>query len=271
VGGEVRRDRYNQYGNQKATGEFLFDGQATFNPAARGSTGFIFADFIIGETSTAARVAAMANGMLRRSSFYGYIQDDFRVTSKLTLNIGLRYENPRPWHDKYRGIINAQLFDPGVGPDGFLPNSKPPIFTRPGSGDFYAGLNFHFADGQAIQAGDQFMGRSLVNPDNNNWAPRFGLSYSPTSRWTIRTGAGMCRIPEIQPSIWPAIRLDETCSSPTSSAVTPTCRIRGPLPGRPPCVPAGPAPASARRNCSGTFRGCARRTSRSGCSISSVS
>jgi hypothetical protein len=105
--------------------------------------------------------------------------------------LGVRYEFTPPYHDKYRGIINAQLFDPGVGPDGFLPNSKPPIFTRPGSGDFYAGLNFHFADGQAIQAGDQFMGRSLVNPDNNNWAPRFGLSYSPTNRWTIRTGAGM--------------------------------------------------------------------------------
>jgi hypothetical protein len=191
VGGEIRRDRYNQFGNQKATGEFLFDGQATFNPASRGTTGFIFADFMLGETSSAARVVAMANGMLRRSSFYGYIQDDFRVTSKLTLNIGLRYENPRPWHDKYRGILNAQLFDPGVGPDGFLPNSKPPILTRPGSGDFYQGLNFHFADGQMVQSGDQFMGRSLVNPDNNNWAPRFGLSYSPTGRLTIRAGAGM--------------------------------------------------------------------------------
>lgn len=191
VGGEIRRDRYNQFGNQKATGEFLFDGQATFNPAARGSTGFIFADFMLGETSTAARVVAMANGMLRRSSFYAYIQDDVRLTSKLTLNIGLRYENPRPWQDKYRGILNAQLFDPGVGPDGFLPNSKPPILTRPGAGDFYQGLNFHFADGQAVQAGDQFMGRSLVNPDNNNWAPRFGLSYSPTGRLTIRTGGGM--------------------------------------------------------------------------------
>ena len=36
IGGEIRRDRYNQFGNQKATGEFLFDGQATFNPANRG-------------------------------------------------------------------------------------------------------------------------------------------------------------------------------------------------------------------------------------------
>ena len=75
-----------------------------------------------------------------------------------------------------------------VGPEG---NSSSPIITRPGSGDFYEGLNFHFADGQATQSGDQFMGRGLVEPDNNNFAPRIGLSWSPTDRWTVRTGFGV--------------------------------------------------------------------------------
>jgi len=191
LGGEIRRDRYNQYGNQKATGEFLFDGQATFNPANRGATGFIFADFMLGETSTAARVLAMANGMLRRTSYYGYVQDDWKITTRLTLNLGVRYENARPWADKYRGIMNVQLFDPLVGPNGFLENSRQPVITRPGGGDFYEGFNFRFANGQAVQAGDQYMGRGLVNPDNNNWAPRVGLAYSPTARWTFRTGAGI--------------------------------------------------------------------------------
>ncbi|HZT33468.1 MAG TPA: TonB-dependent receptor [Bryobacteraceae bacterium] len=190
-GGEIRRDRYNQYGNQKATGEFLFDGQSTFDPANRNATGFIFADYMLGLPAQSARVVAMADAMLRRTSYYGYVQDDWKVTPRLTVNMGIRYENARPWADKYRGIMNVQLFNPGVGPNGLLPNAQPPIFIRPGSGDFYQGLNFHFADGQATQAGDQYMGRSLVNPDNNNFAPRLGLSYSPTDHWTLRAGAGI--------------------------------------------------------------------------------
>lgn len=188
LGMEIRRDRYNQYGNQKATGEFIFDGQSTFDPANRNATGFIFADFMLGLPAQSARVVAMANGMLRRTSWYGYVQDDWRITPKLTLNLGLRYENARPWVDKYRGIMNVQLFNSGVGPEG---NSKLPVITRPGEGDFYEGLNFHFADGQLTQAGDQSMGRGLVNPDNNNFAPRIGLSYSPTDRWTVRAGLGV--------------------------------------------------------------------------------
>src|SRR5207245_3468763 len=79
LGGEIRRDRYNQFGNQKATGEFLFDGQATFNPANRGATGFIFADYMLGETSSAARVVAMADAMLLRSPYYAFVHDTCKI------------------------------------------------------------------------------------------------------------------------------------------------------------------------------------------------
>jgi hypothetical protein len=41
------------------------------------------------------------------------------------------------------------------------------------------------------------MGRSLVNPDNNNFGPRVGLSYSPTDRWTLRAGFGTFYVQDI--------------------------------------------------------------------------
>jgi hypothetical protein len=191
LGAEVRRDRYNNFGNQFATGSFSFAGRATFNPANRNATGHAFADFLLGENSSAERALASANAMLRGTAIYGYIQDDWKLTPRLTMNIGLRYENTRPWYDKYRGIMNVQMFDPGVGPNGLLPETRTPILTRPGKGDFYEGLVFRFHDGIPIQAGDEHLGRSLVNPDTNDWAPRIGFAYSPTDRWTFRTGAGV--------------------------------------------------------------------------------
>lgn len=199
IGGEIRRDRYNQYGNQKATGEFDFDGQSTNNPANPNATGQIFADFLLGLPSQAYRVVAMADGLLRRTSYAAYVQDDYKVTSKITLNLGLRYEFAPPWHDKYRGLINAQVFSTGAGPNGayLLPNAPSPILTRPGSGGFYDGLNFQYAQGQPVQAGDQYMGNSLVNPDYKNFGPRIGVAWAPTSKWNVRAGFGIFYVQDI--------------------------------------------------------------------------
>ena len=52
-------------------------------------------------------------------------------------------------------------------------------------------MTFHYADDVPIQIGDKYMGHALVAPDNNDFAPRIGLAYSPTRAWTIRSGFGM--------------------------------------------------------------------------------
>lgn len=113
VGDAIGRDRYNETGTLKATGEFDFDGQSTNNPSVAGS-GSIFADFLLGYSSQSYRVAQLANAQLRRTSYVGYLQDDWKVTPKITVNLGLRYENTRPRHDKYSQLINAQVFGTGV-------------------------------------------------------------------------------------------------------------------------------------------------------------
>src|SRR5581483_5580174 len=191
-GGEIRRDRFNEIGDAFTRGSFSFAAPyATGDPNQRATTGHSFADFLLGEARLALRTTKLANALLRGTSMGAYVEDTWKITPKLTMYAGLRFEYWQPWYDKYRGIANLQLFDPGVGPNGLRPDTKTPIFTRPGSGDFYEGLPFRFIDTIPVQAGDQYLGRSLVNSDWNNFGPRLGFAYSPTPRWSVRTGFGV--------------------------------------------------------------------------------
>jgi Carboxypeptidase regulatory-like domain len=205
VGGEIRRMRYNEYGNQFAGGSFSFDGGSTCNPAScTSATGYAYADFLLGLPASAIRVATQANGMMRSTYYAGYIQDDWKATHRLTLNLGLRYENQRPWVDKYNGQINPQITGWGVGfipgnPSGayLLPGdaSITPILTRPGNQPFYADMNLQFAE-QPVQNGNQ-MGPGLVNPSSKNFGPRIGLAYNPWAHWSVRAGFGIFYVQDI--------------------------------------------------------------------------
>jgi hypothetical protein len=205
VGGEVRRMRYNNYGNQFTNGQLGFDGGSTCNPAnCTSASGYAFADALLGLVSTAYRAVDMADAMMRSTFAAGYIQDDWKVSRKLTLNLGLRYENIRPWVDKYNSMISAQVTSWGVGfkPGNnfgayLLPNDAAltPILTRPGNQPFYQGLNEEFGN-QPVQNGNQ-MGPGLINPDNHNFGPRIGLAYSPGERWSVRAGFGVFYVQDI--------------------------------------------------------------------------
>ncbi|MCG3163646.1 MAG: hypothetical protein JMDDDDMK_05087 [Acidobacteria bacterium] len=92
----------------------------------------------------------------QKMQFY-FIQDDYKITSKLTLNLGLRYEYATPPVEKENRFAN---FDPVSGKD---------VFAK---------------DGGIFE-------RSLIHPDRNNFAPRFGFAYSPTSRWVVRGAYGV--------------------------------------------------------------------------------
>src|SRR5260370_201385 len=195
-GGETRRDQFNQVGNQYGRGSFSFGFTPTQDPRARavGSTlpsqGDGFASFLLGNVTTTEVAAQIASVQFRATSFALYFDDVLKITPKLTLSLGLRYENTPPWEDISGNLVTV-YFNAFDNTPNVADQSRYPVFLRQGksSGDPYAGLRVRWPAIPLVQDGR--LGDTLVHRDNNDFAPRIGLAWSPNPKWSIRTGAGM--------------------------------------------------------------------------------
>jgi hypothetical protein len=198
-GAEIRRDEFNQEGNQFAAGQFQFTGFATQNPRSTQNTGNAMADYLLGAVRTSGgSVEPLAVAQLRATDQYYYIQDAWKARPNLTINAGLRYELEPPYWGKHDELINTQLNSlptklnslspPTISP---VDPNNPPVVVRAGTGNnFYQGLPFVYGPGIVV-AQDGRLGKALVKTDYNDWAPRVGLVYSPSPNWTIRSGFGI--------------------------------------------------------------------------------
>lgn len=186
-GGEVRRDRYNQKGNEFARGSFEFNGTYTRNPFT-GKGGDSTADLLLGTMNRAEAAIWLAFAQFRATSTYAYVDDTYRLAPRLTLNFGLRYELTPPWWDRSQNMVSVHV--PYILQASNVQDlSKHPVLVRTGKGDFYEGVGFRYP-GVPV-ARDGRLGDRLMQTDYSNWAPRLGISYSPTPKWTVRTGFGM--------------------------------------------------------------------------------
>ncbi|WP_031499525.1 TonB-dependent receptor [Bryobacter aggregatus] len=193
-GGEVRRDEYNQVGNQFARGQFTFDRVATSNPALTGVTGDSFADFLLGNLYQSEAAVSIAKAEFRSTGFAFYIDDVWRVNSKLTVNMGLRYENTPPWEDQtgtlFNGIVRRDIKLSNPFAAVVQDRSLYPYFMRqsPARQNCYEGINIRWVDIETKCDGS--LGSRLVQRDNNDWAPRLGISYQLTPKTVVRLGSG---------------------------------------------------------------------------------
>ncbi|HEY3129250.1 MAG TPA: carboxypeptidase regulatory-like domain-containing protein, partial [Acidobacteriota bacterium] len=165
LGVELEKFQYNFLQRQSSRGQFQFTGVFTSNLSDFEGTGEPFADFLLGLPQRTIRTVGAAQAYLRRSSTSGFLQDDYKATSRLTLNLGLRYEYFGPFmelRDNYYNLDYSQL-------------PRAPQLVR------------------AAKNGP--LGRSLVHPDRNNFAPRIGFAFRPFSGgsalWTLRGGYGV--------------------------------------------------------------------------------
>jgi len=165
VGVEVQRHVDTDNSQSTGAGLFTFSNLETALPGL-GATGNAIASFLLGEVDSAN--ATFFSTELGPTWMYysAYLQDDFKVSSKLTLNLGLRWEVQTPYGDKAHRL---SYMDP------FLPNS--------GAGNRLGAYTF---------AGPSRGGWDRpADTKFNNLGPRIGFAYNFSKDWVVRAGYGI--------------------------------------------------------------------------------
>ncbi|MEO8371300.1 MAG: carboxypeptidase-like regulatory domain-containing protein, partial [Candidatus Solibacter sp.] len=213
MGGEYRYNMFPQVGNEFPRGQFFFGGQFTGNPNTQ-SSGYSGADFLQGYMNNAIIAVALVSSDFRNSEWAAYIDDTWKLAPHVTVTAGLRWEVAQPMLDASGRGINVQLNDTLPSVANVADMSKHPVYVRTGKGDFYEGIDFRYqafwaAQGQQVSgspalqlARDGRMGSRLIATDYNNFAPRLGIAYSPSSAWSIRGGFGIFFSQESKNSIF---------------------------------------------------------------------
>ncbi len=176
MGGELWRN----YGANFGASPSRAYGDVTFNGSY---SGYSYADFLFGVPRSGSRVAA---GFVRLKSTnwdkFLFIQDDFKLNPRLTLNFGLRYELNPPYVE---GEDRIYSFNPYTGKM-VVPTEKSKSYLFPGfvSSNLVPIIT-------ASEAG--LPERTLAFTDKNNFAPRIGFAYKLTSdnKTVLRGGYGL--------------------------------------------------------------------------------
>jgi hypothetical protein len=145
-GGEYRYLQVNERNLADVNGTFGFNGNVT---------GVDFADFLLGAPTASGGYIQAALQLLDSRTRYGgaYVQDSWKATPNLTLNLGLRWEVSMPWYDT-QGKIQT-----------FIPGEQSVVFPNSPKG--------------LVFPGDPGVPKTLAPTRYNNFGPRIGLAYSP--------------------------------------------------------------------------------------------
>jgi len=180
---------YNHYqktenagGNNSAT--FAFTSVAAQIPA--GGAGLFeqaFANFLTGNVATFTQASLDVTPDIQANQFEMYVQDDFRMRSNFTINIGLRYSLFRQPVDKNNLLTT---FDPAL-----YNAANAPALTAAGllaTQDAQKYVNGISANGQSSP-----FGAKISSESNNNFAPRIGLAWDPfkKGKTAVRAGYGI--------------------------------------------------------------------------------
>ena len=149
TGFELWRDRINIFysGNSGSLGNLNFQNSFTSTAGTSGTGGAPEADFFLGLPQTVDRGVAGGGWGQRSTVFAGYVQDDWRLTNDLTLNVGLRYEAHTPWVEQNDKQTNYGLYSGAIELAGKNGNSRALYKGQYGGRDFQPRLGFAWTPG----------------------------------------------------------------------------------------------------------------------------
>jgi len=171
LGGEVRFEEFTIFQPAAPRGTLDFGPIFTDNPGQTGSGGSGFASFLTG-LSDGGSINNLHNIDYHRPVYAVYAQDDWKIASKLTMNIGLRYEIFTTVKERFnqQGTFDLAT-DSMVVPKGLNVQLTPTLSS-------IIPLRATASPG-------------LISPDLNNFAPRIGFAYQATSKMVVRAGYGI--------------------------------------------------------------------------------
>ncbi len=152
-------------------GAFSFSGSFTNDPSNVDNTGLGAADFLLGVVAN-AQISSFINDMFQQPGQFYYIQDDFKVNKKLTLNLGMRYEFVVHAQERYNAEANFNIatntLDIAKGRQDVLPPN------------FYPEI-----------AVNRNAPNSLVPNQKHDFGPRIGFAYNIFKDTVVRGGYGI--------------------------------------------------------------------------------
>ena len=239
-GGDMRSINWNSIEPGYAmTGSYTFNNTFTrsdpFTASSGNTTGTSMASLLLGVPGSGSFGAASPYS-LRQYYYAAFVQDDWKITPTLTVNLGLRWELETPYHERYNRLSYG--FDYGA----------PSPVKVPGL-DVRGGLLF-----AGIQGNSRWQGKL----DTNNFGPRIGIAWQIEKNTVIRAGYALFYAPEsalldTQTAIPPTFDQTATYVASNDSGATPFTNLSNPFPAGIPPVQGSALGLAARLGDSLTF------------------
>jgi hypothetical protein len=192
-GFEYNRQNFNQYGNQYLRGGFAFSPNATQSAGPNPKGGDAFAEFLLGDIYQSTVAFQAANAPNQRNVEAAFVDDTWKITPKLTVSLGLRYELTPPFTDTANNLF--AVVQPAILAVPAVPQSSGlwPYMIRQGncSNPYTANppIPFIWSNTPAV-CSNGLENYQLQKTRYNDFAPRIGIAWSPDSKTVIRAAFG---------------------------------------------------------------------------------